>query len=54
MSKIPGSDILGVTVLLLTCSYNQKEFIRVGYYVNNEYADEVGGGGAGASSNLAF
>jgi histone chaperone ASF1 len=26
----------GVTVLLLQCSYRQKEFIRVGYYVNNE------------------
>ena len=40
VSKIPQSDILGVTVLLLTCSYNDTEFIRVGYYVNNEYADE--------------
>eukprot|EP00227_Mantoniella_beaufortii_P019386 CAMPEP_0197581662 /NCGR_PEP_ID=MMETSP1326-20131121/5107_1 /TAXON_ID=1155430 /ORGANISM="Genus nov. species nov., Strain RCC2288" /LENGTH=222 /DNA_ID=CAMNT_0043145605 /DNA_START=289 /DNA_END=953 /DNA_ORIENTATION=- len=40
VSKIPSSDILGVTVLLLTCSYNDTEFIRVGYYVNNEYADE--------------
>ena len=40
VSKIPAGDVLGVTVLLLTCSYNAKEFIRVGYYVNNEYADE--------------
>ena len=40
VTKIPNSDILGVTVLLLTCSYNDTEFIRVGYYVNNEYADE--------------
>ena len=40
VTKIPQSDILGVTVLLLTCSYNDVEFIRVGYYVNNEYADE--------------
>ena len=30
---------MGVTVVLLTCSYRNKEFIRVGYYVNNEYAD---------------
>ena len=37
VTKIPNSDILGVTVLLLTCSYNDTEFIRVGYYVNNEY-----------------
>jgi len=33
--------LLGVTVLLLTCAYNGAEFIRVGYYVNNEYADEA-------------
>jgi histone chaperone ASF1 len=34
---IPSNDVLGVTVLLVTCSYRSKEFIRVGYYVNNEY-----------------
>ncbi len=38
---IPQDDILGVTVILLTCAYNNQEFIRVGYYVNNEYADEA-------------
>jgi len=27
-------------VLLLTCSYMDQEFIRVGYYVNNDYDDE--------------
>ena len=32
---------MGVTVILLTCAYNGTEFIRVGYYVNNEYADEA-------------
>ncbi|GFR06831.1 histone chaperone asf1 [Trichonephila clavipes] len=37
--KIPVQDAVGVTVVLLTCSYRSKEFIRVGYYVNNEYAD---------------
>ena len=26
-------------MVLLTCSYNGQEFIRVGYYVNNEYTD---------------
>lgn len=42
ISKIPASDIVGVTVLLLTCSYRDKEFIRVGYYVNTEYdSDEL-------------
>jgi hypothetical protein len=29
--------MLGVTVILLTCSYDGREFVRVGYYVNNEY-----------------
>ncbi|GKU90238.1 hypothetical protein SLEP1_g4251 [Rubroshorea leprosula] len=33
-------DIIGVTVLLLTCSYMGQEFVRVGYYVNNDYDDE--------------
>jgi len=37
--KIPVDDVLGVTVVLLTCSYRGKEFIRVGYYVNNDYED---------------
>lgn len=39
-SKIREEDILGVTVLLLTCSYMDQEFIRVGYYVNNDYDDD--------------
>ncbi|WAR22691.1 ASF1-like protein, partial [Mya arenaria] len=38
-SKIPVADVVGVTVVLLTCSYRSKEFIRVGYYVNNEYEE---------------
>ncbi|KAH9905866.1 histone deposition protein Asf1 [Xylariomycetidae sp. FL2044] len=39
-SRIPDADILGVTVVLLTCAYDGREFIRVGYYVNNEYESE--------------
>ena len=39
-SKIRDEDIIGVTVLLLTCSYMGQEFVRVGYYVNNDYDDE--------------
>ncbi|CAN8074610.1 unnamed protein product [Agarophyton chilense] len=38
-SLIPDSDVLGVTIVLLTCSYNSAEFIRVGYYVSNQYTD---------------
>lgn len=39
-SRIPDNDILGVTVVLLTCAYDGREFVRVGYYVNNEYDSE--------------
>lgn len=31
---------MGVTVVLITASYRQQEFVRVGYYVNNEYEDQ--------------
>jgi histone chaperone ASF1 len=36
---IPLHELLGVTVVLLTCSYRSQEFFRVGYYVNNDYSD---------------
>jgi len=38
-NKIPKQDLLGVTVILLTCAYRNREFVRVGYYVNNEDPD---------------
>jgi len=37
VSRIPLQDAVGVTVVLLTCGYKNQEFMRVGYYVNNEY-----------------
>jgi len=41
-NRIPDAEILGVTVILLTCAYDGREFVRVGYYVNNEYdSDEL-------------
>ena len=40
-SVLPSQDIVGVTIILLTCSYRNQEFLRVGYYVNNEYEDEA-------------
>jgi len=40
-ANIPSSEVIGVTVILLTCSYDGREFVRVGYYVNNEYTDET-------------
>jgi len=36
-SQLAQDDLLGVTVVLVTCSYKEREFVRVGYYVNNEY-----------------
>ena len=38
-TKLSQEDLLGVTVVLVTCSYKEREFVRVGYYVNNEYHD---------------
>ena len=40
MEKIPKNDVLEVTVLLLACSYRGNEFIRVGYYVYNQYDND--------------
>ncbi|KAJ1732211.1 Histone chaperone asf1 [Coemansia sp. Benny D160-2] len=40
VEKIPKEDLVGVAVVLLTCSYKDKEFERIGYYVDNAYADE--------------
>ncbi len=39
-SKIPLEDVLGVSALILTGSYNDQEFVRVGYYQNTEYDNE--------------
>jgi histone chaperone ASF1 len=39
IAKIPADDAVGVTVILITASYRGQEFVRVGYYVNNEYDD---------------
>ncbi|KAJ2162354.1 Histone chaperone asf1 [Coemansia sp. RSA 552] len=39
-SKIPKDDLLDVSVILLKCLYKEKVFARIGYYVNNVYADE--------------
>lgn len=41
--RIPAGDLLGVTALLLTCSYKSEEFVRVGYYVNIEYEQPEAG-----------
>lgn len=28
-----------MTIVLLTCSYRGQEFVRVGYFINNDYTD---------------
>lgn len=38
-SKILNENVVGATVLTLTCSYRNNEFFRIGYYVNNRYTD---------------
>ncbi|GJJ09302.1 hypothetical protein Clacol_003524 [Clathrus columnatus] len=39
-NRIPPKDVLGVAALILTGSYNDQEFVRVGYYQNTEYDNE--------------
>lgn len=38
--SIPTEDVLGVAALILTGSYKEQEFVRVGYYQNTEYDNE--------------
>jgi histone chaperone ASF1 len=40
---IAEDDLVGVTVVLITCSYLGREFVRIGYYVNNEYTEPFEG-----------
>jgi histone chaperone ASF1 len=39
-ARIPPEDVLGVAALILTGSYKDQEFVRVGYYQNTEYDNE--------------
>jgi len=41
-SLIKHEDIIGATIVLVTCSYRDNEFVRVGYYVVNELVNELG------------
>lgn len=38
-SSFIEQDAVGVTIVLLTCSYRGQEFVRVGYFINNDYTD---------------
>mmetsp|Transcript_11115 Transcript_11115/g.41524 ORF Transcript_11115/g.41524 Transcript_11115/m.41524 type:complete len:247 (+) Transcript_11115:60-800(+) len=35
-NRIRTEDLIGATIVLVTCSYRDHEFVRVGYYVVNE------------------
>ncbi|OMJ73210.1 hypothetical protein SteCoe_28155 [Stentor coeruleus] len=39
ISKIPVDEVVGITAVILTCSYKDHEFYRIGYYVNNQYTE---------------
>ena len=39
LQKVPEKDRVGVTAVIVTSSYRDKEWLRVGYYVNNELKD---------------
>lgn len=39
-SKVPEGDLFGNAALILTGSYNDQEFVRVGYYQFTEYDNE--------------
>jgi len=38
-SKIPEEDLLGVSAIIHSVSYEKQEFFRVGYFVYNNYED---------------
>lgn len=37
---IQKEDVIGVTIILITCSYMKQEFLRVGYYVDVYFRDK--------------
>ncbi|TMS35813.1 hypothetical protein L596_003128 [Steinernema carpocapsae] len=37
---IPEDDVIGVTALLLTCKYNDQQFLKIGYFVSIDYTTE--------------
>ena len=51
-ARIPDEDILGATVVMVTCSYKGAEFVRVGYWVANSYTEPLAEGGGSWPSAL--
>merc|ERR1711916_316307 len=40
LTRIANEDLVGVTVVLISCFYQSKEFLKIGYYVANEFIGE--------------
>merc|ERR1712113_296203 len=38
---IPRDELVGASVILLTCSYKYQEFIKIGYFVNVDFLDDT-------------
>jgi histone chaperone ASF1 len=39
LDNVPNSDLMDMSAVILSAFYRNVEFIRVGYYVKNEYPD---------------
>eukprot|EP01039_Chlorochromonas_danica_P003078 gene3078-3361_t len=37
---IKNDELIGMTAILITCSYLDQPFVHIGYYVDNEYEEE--------------
>ena len=42
--KIPADDVLGATICIISCSYREKEFVRVSYWVSTTYSEPLAEG----------
>ena len=40
IEKIPKKDIIGLSAILLCCSYNEEEFFRCGFYINTSFDND--------------
>ena len=40
IEKIPKKDIIGLSAVLLCCSYNEEEFFRCGFYINTSFDND--------------
>ena len=39
-NQIPDLDIVGTTIVQLTCSYRGQQFVHIGYFINSYYTDQ--------------